>query len=150
MINNVCQPCRTNSAWNGSACVCRTGFNLVNGNCIQCSANSQYLRGNCVCNLGFFGDGITCTPCFSTCGTCSNSFSNSCLTCVNISYTLTNGFCNLKTCDTGSFYNSTTARCDKCIEYCATCINTVSCDSCIPGFQLIYASLSSSTLIGCG
>ncbi len=56
----------------------------------------------------------------------------------------------IKTCNTGSFYNSTTARCDKCIDYCATCSNTVSCDSCITGFQLIYASLSSSTLIGCG
>lgn len=126
-----------------------TGFFLVSGNCIQCSANSQYLRGNCVCNFGFYGDGVTCNPCHPTCGTCSNNFANSCLTCANVSYTLSNGFCNLKACDSGYFFNPSASSCDKCPGYCSTCSNATVCTKCNDGFQFNYTFVLGDLNIGC-
>ncbi len=79
--------------------------------CTQCSSNSQYIRGQCICNFGFFGNGTTCNACHLSCGTCRSGLSNDCLTCANASYTLTNGQCTLKACDTGYFLNPTTTKC---------------------------------------
>lgn len=134
LINSTCQPCQPNSAWNGTQCVCRTGFYSISGVCSQCSSNSQYIRGQCVCNFGYYGNGLTCSACYYSCGTCNNSLSSSCLTCANASYVFSNGVCTIKQCDSGYFQNTTTQTCQKCIDYCASCTDSITCDTCISGF----------------
>lgn len=149
LINGTCQTCQSNSAWNGTQCVCRSGYFLINNVCTTCSSNSQYIRGQCVCNFGYFGNGQVCTACHSTCGTCTNSSSNGCLTCVNASYTFSSGICTQRTCDSGYFLNSSAQRCDKCMDYCASCSDKSTCDTCVSGFEILSTNIFPLTIITC-
>ncbi len=142
MISEICQTCPENSLWNGTQCICRTGFFPIAGSCVECSSNSKFVSGQCVCNFGFFGNGLTCTACHSTCGTCSSTLSTNCLTCVNASYVFSSGVCTLRQCNSGSYFSTSTQQCQKCsIDYCASCLTDRSCVTCITGFQLKTVSI---------
>lgn len=96
LIDNKCQSCGINSGWNGSKCVCMTGFFLIGSECLTCDINSIYnsTLKNCFCNRGFYGDRNLCKKCDATCGKCSGSNSNQCLDCVDVSFTFNNGTCS--------------------------------------------------------
>lgn len=121
-----------------------TGFNRINGKCLKCDSNSAYnqIQGYCTCNYGFYPtstnvENLTCGKCYELCGQCTNSNQNSCLSCVNISYSLVNGSCIKinSSCNEG-FYLSLQNTCQPCSQYCNVCQDTNICTTCVSGFKL--------------
>lgn len=98
LISGSCQSCQSNQGWNGTQCVCRTGYYFIgNSNqCSTCSINSTYnstIR-QCVCNRGFYGNGVeSCSTCHATCGRCTGPEVDKCTECYDVSYTFNSGRC---------------------------------------------------------
>jgi proprotein convertase subtilisin/kexin type 5 len=149
LINGTCKSCDANAAWNGSRCVCRTGFFLINGkDCLTCDLNSFYnsTLQDCVCNRGFYGDRNLCQKCDATCGKCSGPNANQCLDCADVSLTLSNGVCAKPSqCVAGMYLNGTICR--PCSAYCASCTDENTCKQCTSGFSLSSVTLTPTMII---
>ncbi len=120
LIQNTCQKCGINSAWNGQQCICRTGYFLINNICRTCDLNSAYNGSDCICNFGFYGNRDKCSQCMANCGKCDGPQINQCTMCIDISYNLLNGKCTKSTsCPTGSYQSATSSLCLPCSTYCS-------------------------------
>ena len=136
LIDNECKPCGLYEGWNGEACVCQTGYFKIDGYCRTCDRNTYYDGSDCVCNLGFYGNRDKCYKCHSTCGKCSGPADDECLTCTDVSYTLSNGKCSRNLpCPKGLYYNADSKACKTCSSYCSHCESEEVCDECIDGFR---------------
>lgn len=126
-----------NGTWNGVTCVCWNGYYIIGGTCQHCDINSHYdnTRFTCLCNDGYFGTWNQCSACDSSCATCSGPGYNQCTSC-RTGYNLNNGFC-VQICSAGQFLNSTN-QCQSCHTSCATCSGAASnqCTSCPSGSTL--------------
>jgi hypothetical protein len=84
LINGICQlsnssiNCPINSVWNGSQCLCITGFIMFNNYCqsnqISCSPNSYWNGLQCLCISGYSMINNVCI--FNQSGCPTNSFNN--------------------------------------------------------------------------
>lgn len=63
LLNGACVNCIANSAWNGTSCVCNSGFHLINGACTTCPANNVWNGNSCICAQGYFLIGGVCNLC---------------------------------------------------------------------------------------
>lgn len=96
------------------------GLFLVNGRCQSCPLASTYNGTQCECNLGYFNVSNTCKQCNPTCSRCTGESANQCTACVDITYTLKDGYCTRNnTCPIGTYLNGST--CAKCGDYCQSC-----------------------------
>ena len=123
-----------------------TGYYLIAGICQTCDINSSYNQTlkDCICNNGFYGNRTLCQKCDPSCGTCTGNGSSQCLTCVDVSYTFSNGVCTKQTPSVaGYFQSSPSANCTACSPYCTDCINLNTCYKCAIGFTLGSVSLGS-------
>ncbi len=126
LINNICQSCGANEGWNGSKCVCSSGFFKINNVCRTCNINTNYNGVDCVCNLGFFGNRDNCASCHISCGFCNGPSSNQCTSCSDVTYTLRNGTCSRNgACPLGLYKNG--QICSPCSSYCSACIDDNQC-----------------------
>lgn len=77
----------------------------------------------------------SCTPCHSSCLTCSGGSSTQCTTC-NMGFSLASGSCSAIVCPAGKYLNGN--DCLNCHSYCSTCQgpSTVDCLTCPAGFNL--------------
>lgn len=143
LISGTCQSCIANAAWNGTQCVCRTGFFLIGTECLTCDINSFYnsTLKNCVCNRGFYGDRTSCLKCDATCGRCSGPNANQCLDCTDVSLTLNNGVCSKPAACVAGMYLSGNV-CKSCSAYCTTCSDENTCTGCTSGFTLTSVDLT--------
>lgn len=114
------QNCGVNSYWNGFGCICNTGYYIIGGVCQICDPNSYYsnTQFTCICNNGYFGTWNNCTKCDPSCATCSGPTSLQCLTCPSNTI-FSNGTCR-STCSAGT-YLSSTFQCLPCDSSCTTC-----------------------------
>lgn len=138
MSGGLCiQNCTANQTWNGMLCQCKTGYFIIGGTCMLCDVNSYYsnTQFTCVCNNGYFGTWSQCSKCDSSCATCSGPGSNQCLTCSS-SAVFNNGFCKV-TCTPGTYANSLN-QCSSCDSSCFTCSGPGNnlCTSCSSGLTL--------------
>ena len=136
VIDGYCQQCQQYSVYNGSACVCQTGYYISGGFCIQnCTANQTWNGMLCQCKPGYYIIGGTCMTCHPTCATCSGPGTNQCLTC-NTGATFNNGFCTA-TCGAGTYLNNLN-QCSACDTTCLTCSGPGNnlCTSCASGRTL--------------
>ncbi len=131
------QNCTANQTWNGMLCQCKPGYYIIGGNCMLCDVNSYYsnTQFTCVCNNGYFGTWSQCSKCDATCATCSGPGSNQCLTC-NSGATFNNGFCKV-ICAPGTYANNLN-QCSSCDTSCLTCSGPGNnlCTSCASGRTL--------------
>ena len=75
------------------------------GKCRTCHPNSSYNGSHCECNHGYFGDQDNCEKCHDTCGSCSGVEAHECLSCIDTSYNLENGFCTKGLCNPGFYFH---------------------------------------------
>ena len=117
--------------------------------CRTCDINTNYNGQDCFCNRGYFGTRDKCNPCHNTCGTCFGNAANQCTTCLDITYTLSGGYCTRGTgpCPIGTYLEGTS--CQGCSEYCKSCTSLNNCQSCSDGFQLSSINLGGQTLSAC-
>ena len=122
-------------------------------NCAVCDTANQYFKiqgtNTCAaCDLSnSFIQGTECIRCSQNCMTCSGTSVN-CTTCPPKKFLYTNnntcGDCNN---EFGLFKDLLTNKiqplCTACLPICASCSNTLLCDSCIPG-QYLYSNKTCS------
>ncbi|EAR92882.2 transmembrane protein, putative (macronuclear) [Tetrahymena thermophila SB210] len=136
---NCSQPC-FNCINQSSFCTdCMTGFYLNNNSCVSSCPNNMVIQGNMCqqnCNQGFYLDFTSnkCQQCPSNCINCLNQYQ--CYNGCQPNYFLLDGQC-LQTCPSGYFsVSGTFSQCQKCLQYCQTCKNGTTCQSCISGYFL--------------
>ncbi len=136
MSGSLCTQNCVNGTWNGVTCVCWSGYYVISGTCRLCDANSRYdnTRFTCVCNDGYFGTWDQCSTCASSCKTCSGPANNQCTSCPTGS-SLSNGYCT-PTCASGQFLNSSNL-CQSCMANCVNCFTATTCNSCALGYTYI-------------
>ncbi len=125
---------------------------MIAGICQTCDINSSYntTLKDCVCNNGFYGNRTLCSKCDSSCGTCTGNGANQCITCVDVSYTLSNGACTkLTPCIPGYFQSSPSTNCTPCSSYCTSCTDANTCSQCAPGFSLSTVDFGGLTFYYC-
>lgn len=147
VINGYCQSCPLNSQWNGTLCLCQTGYTMKDNTCVcspgtyligstcrACDVNAVYIlsQRTCVCKGGWYGTFDRCSQCPSSCATCSGPGNDQCITCpVNSQFS--NGFCTSSSCPSG-YYTDGNNNCQACLNNCAVCSNASSCIQCNPGY----------------
>jgi len=135
--SGVCANCGSHCAVCSSATACTTcdnGYYLSLGGCPQCGTNCSNCSNGSTCNLCQVGHAQT-TPVSANCVTClSHQFinaSNQCQNCISNCVS-----CSLSqiciTCSPSHFFTGTT--CNPCGNYCQTCHDSSSCDSCLTTF----------------
>ena len=159
VIDNVCRPCKLYSSWNGSACVCDSGYHNVSGICSKictdgtwngqicvcnpgygfsggvckrCSPYAYYnnVQKKCVCHDGYWGDGVVCTICDSSCKTCSGPGNTNCTSCSSGS--VSGGKCS-SSCQPGTYPSN--GHCVSCTANCILCYAAKTCDTCASGYK---------------
>ena len=125
MQNGICVQNCVNATWNGNTCVCWSGYYIINGVCRQCDPNSAYsnIQLTCVCNAGYYGTWQSCTLCDSSCKTCSGAGANNCSTC-HIGNP-SNGACS-NTCPARQ-YQAANNVCQNCTANCILCFTGSTC-----------------------
>ena len=116
--------------------------------CSKCEQSGSHKCTECVPNYFLDKSSNKCTPCHSSCGTCSGPEETQCLTCKE-GYLQINNLCkscgdnclvcqdekNCKTCK-DHFFPDSSNQCQKCDDTCQTCHGTSpnDCDDCIDGY----------------
>ena len=101
IITGTCQLCDFNSVYSNTqlTCVCKDGYFGTWNQCSTCPSGSSFTSGYCkiVCSAGTYINNLNqCTPCDSSCATCSGPGNNLCSSC-GTGFTLTNGYCKANT-----------------------------------------------------
>ncbi|XP_030211551.1 proprotein convertase subtilisin/kexin type 5 [Gadus morhua] len=110
--------------------------------CVMCLHFFLKFKNNtrsCVsaCPAGSWGDRRRCKRCFPTCGSCSGSRSDQCVTCQpghHLSHE-TPGLC-VTSCEAGGYLYHDANTCKKCSENCLKCTSSSICTECKPGTSL--------------
>ena len=144
--SNQCNSCKPNATWNGSTCICWSGFNFINGACQQCDVNSVYSASaaTCICNNGYYGTWNQCNLCDSTCLTCSGPATNECTTCA--SGAPISGVCST-TCIAGQYVLNNV--CVACTPNCILCYTGTSCAACDTGYTSKTLGIGSAAVTTC-
>lgn len=162
LINGVCQACPANTNWNGSACnpicvgksqwngtncVCLSGFYLIQNSCLPCDPNSVYnsVTQTCDCKVGYFGNFQLCTPCDASCSTCSQTGTSSCTSCPS-GTTLNSGMC-ITVCSAGNVLMN--GKCVACPVNCLSCSDPNTCTQCTSNYSLSQQALNGVSITGC-
>ncbi|KAL4493393.1 hypothetical protein ABPG73_007200 [Tetrahymena malaccensis] len=128
---NVCSTCSLNQGYYIDQLYCRKCGNLCQTcqNSVSCSSciSNYYLNGN------------TCSPCYSSCLSCSGPSANNCTVCANSAYYISINNSCVSNCDQNQYIDTTNGSqksCKQCYLLCKTCSNSTTCDSCIDGYTL--------------
>jgi hypothetical protein len=102
---SVCTFCGVNSQWNGNACVCLAGYNLINGVCGVCPSLSAWMASQqaCVCLSGYYLINGACTACQANSG-----WNGSACVCLS-GYYLINNVCSQ--CPPGTVWSGSACVC---------------------------------------
>lgn len=115
--------------------MCSAGFFRVAGVCRVCDPATTYNGSDCVCNIGYFGTRDKCNKCHESCGKCTGPDANNCVTCADITFSFSNGYCAKNTpCAIGNYLNG--SSCAKCSDYCQMCVSELECGECSTGFKI--------------
>jgi proprotein convertase subtilisin/kexin type 5 len=120
---------------------------MIQNECITCDRLSTFNGTDCICNRGYFGTRNSCSPCFSSCGTCSGPNFNHCLTCADVTFVFRNNSCFRQNQCPQGLYLSSNSSCTSCATYCSNCTSNTDCSQCISGFNLqslTYAGVKAS------
>ena len=123
-ISGSCSQCPINTNWNGSACACLSGFYLSGGNCISCPQFSTYssIEQKCICDSGYR---VSETQCTSVCPTKSQWDGSKCA-CISGFYFIQN---SCLPCDPNSIYSAASQTCLCKDGYFGTFSLCTACDS---------------------
>ena len=128
-----------NSIWNGNACVCNTGYEVIGMECVcqglavnaslcdRCytKPNSNFVNGICQCRSGYADiDGKCVIP--------------------------TTPPSNSPSCNVATYFDSQQKRCLPCSSGCLSCTTCYECTSCQPGFYMDFSSSLCSETCGDG
>lgn len=111
--------------------------------CLTCVSSYSLNSTKCLreCGLGYYSTlalngSQVCAACVSPCLTCSDAAT--CLSCLRIGngsgQTYYNGTNCAVTCSSGSYPDTITLRCEKCLSPCKSCTSQSNCLSCAVGF----------------
>nr|GAT50990.1 growth factor receptor domain-containing protein [Mycena chlorophos] len=135
----------------GICSTCKSGFTLDANDKTRCDVVAQANSGGTTCPPGSFADGASCSPCSSTCDTCTGPTANDCVQCATGTYTLNNNTCvsadSNGVCEgTSLIANNNKFECDSCGSTCTSCkipnfntastLNQLQCTACITGFSV--------------
>ncbi|TFK64336.1 hypothetical protein BDN72DRAFT_963270 [Pluteus cervinus] len=154
----VCQlGCSQCSDQTGQCIVCAPKFSQDPVDKTKCDAPQTATSSGQVCPDGSFGDGAKCTPCASSCRTCTGPTSNDCVACSSGTFMLTVaagatggggvGVCvsadGNGVCQGGLIADNIKSECDTCGAKCTSCKvpnfnvastpDQVQCTGCLPG-----------------
>lgn len=121
--NTFCSVCNNNQGYVMSSSAQNT--------CVQCS-NSEIALGN----------PLQCTPCDSSCASCSGTVIN-CTSCSGNYLQPNSTFTCNSTCPDSYFGNATTWVCDSCDSTCLTCNSSLSTD-CLSCGNNLYLNFNQS------
>ncbi len=131
---NACAPCV-------NPCVT---CSILSTNCTSCNSTTFLMQSlnTCPasCSAGYIGNATTriCDTCYLGCSTCTNTSSDGCTACKNVSGTVyyLNGTTCITSCGAG-YYNNTPNACALCTAPCNTCTGTATyCLTCNTGYLL--------------
>lgn len=111
------------------SCICQTGYNNVSNFCIQCPAGTQYINGSC-----------SATSCPQ-----NQILSNS--QCICDAFSVKKGNACQK-CGSGTFPDKITNLCKNCIDNCANCNNSRTCQVCNLNYIFDFSSLNCIQIAG--
>lgn len=131
--------------------------NTTGVTCTSCAAPKYLYSSICVATCSdmqsyMYGENSTrvCTSCATNCSACTGSSGcSSCKTALDykgVSYQLLNfaGVC-VSVCPTNSIAVPSIYKCDKCLDNCTLCTNTIdNCSGCITNFNLYQNTANSS------
>jgi len=145
----VCQlGCDQCADGTGVCLACRSGFTQDGSDRTKCNPPRSVTSTGTACPDGAFSNGNSCSPCSSSCQTCTGGTSNDCIVCASGRFTL-NGSCvgvnSEGVCEgTNLLADNVKRRCDSCPAKCTTCgiqgfnvgslPSDVQCTGCLPGF----------------
>ncbi|KAL4491179.1 hypothetical protein ABPG73_013248 [Tetrahymena malaccensis] len=157
--NNQCIQCLNNNYFISQKLnnVCDSNCDLTQGQYIdQSNPNQKYCKMcSSFCNIcnnstscqtcmdKYYLSGNICSPCDSTCKSCSGPGNNQCIQCLNNNYFISeklNNICD-SICDVtqGQYIdlsNPSQQFCRKCVNFCKTCSNSASCQICMDNYYL--------------
>lgn len=93
IFQSVCQiGCTQCSDGTGTCTSCKTGFSQDANDRTKCNPPTQSTNAGQACPNGSFASGASCSPCSSSCQTCTGGTANDCVVCASGLFTL-NGAC---------------------------------------------------------
>ncbi|KAF8970460.1 insulin-like growth factor binding protein [Flammula alnicola] len=147
----ICQLGCTQCADGTGECVtCKSGFSQNGNDRTKCNPPQSSTTGGQLCPDGSFANGASCSPCSSTCQTCTAGTSNDCIICAAGTFT-NNGGCvsanSVGVCQgTNLIADNNKRECDSCGATCTQCeipafsvastVDQKQCTACLPGFFL--------------
>ncbi|KAF8804721.1 hypothetical protein BYT27DRAFT_7340221 [Phlegmacium glaucopus] len=152
--NGDCQVCQlgcTRCADGTGDCIaCKSGFSQNGNDRTKCDPPQSTTTTGQPCPVGSFSNGAACSPCSSSCQTCTGGTSNDCVVCAAGLFTF-NGGCISANSDgicegSGLIADNNKRECDTCGAKCTACkipnfnvastVNQKQCTACLPGFFL--------------
>lgn len=151
-LTNICQICHTS---------CKECTSSGSQNCTKCDTKSYLFLPpgpsacSISCNLDYYPDDSTgeCKKCDQSCASCSDSGSNSCLSCKNNTYlqNLTGPSQCLSNCPEHTYPDNKTNICQKCDTSCNECFdyNFDKCTKCYSKYYLVLPPGPSLCSVSC-
>ena len=129
---------------------CLSCVGPTDSNCTSCPGQLSLeedgtcsIRSPSSCRDGTYFDHRTleCRVCHVTCAKCSGKGSDHCTAC-DETYSLTDkGTCvdvrQLRSCDSGHYFNISSSSCIRCPATCANCSDDAKCSSCVDDYYLL-------------